>query len=173
MFDSWTPLAELVIAAVAAYAMLLAALRISGKRTLSKLNAFDLVVTIALGSVLAAVVLSRTTALVEGLAAFVMLVALQYAVATVSLRFGPFRRLAKSSPTALLHGGHLLEEQMAAERVGVEEVAEAVRKEGYGSFTQVEKVILETDGTLSVIADAGDGSALIGLHLPNSTDRPA
>ena len=171
LFDSWTRLAELGVAAVAAYATLLASLRISGKRTLSKLNAFDLVVTIALGSVLATVVLSRSTALVEGLAAFAVLVALQYVVAASSLRSGRFRRLVKSSPTVLVSDGRLLEARMLSERVGADEVAEAVRKEGYGSFDQVELVVLETDGTLSVIADAGDGSALVGLRPVDTTDR--
>ena len=52
-FDSWSDVVRVVSIGAAAYATLVAMLRISGKRTLAKLNAFDLIVTVALGSTLA------------------------------------------------------------------------------------------------------------------------
>ena len=63
LFDSWVGLGRVIVAGILAYAGLILLLRISGKRTLSKMNAFDLVVTVALGSTLATVLLSRSVAL--------------------------------------------------------------------------------------------------------------
>lgn len=159
-FDSWTGMGRMAVAAALAYAGVIGLLRVSGKRTLAKLNAFDLVVTIALGSLLATVVVSRSVPLAEGLAAIGLLVGLHLLAARAALLFRPLRRVLKSTPAALIERGQLLPERLAVERVGIEELAEAVRKEGFGSFEQVDSVVLETDGTFSVISDAGDASAL-------------
>ena len=80
LFDSWTGLGRVVLVGALAYVALVLLLRISGKRTLSKLNAFDLVVTVALGSTLATVLLSKSVALAEGVLALGLLIFLQYAV---------------------------------------------------------------------------------------------
>jgi uncharacterized membrane protein YcaP (DUF421 family) len=58
-FESWTGMARVAVLAVCAYALLIFLLRITGKRTLSKMNAFDFVVTVALGSTLATILLSK------------------------------------------------------------------------------------------------------------------
>ncbi|WP_238388177.1 hypothetical protein [Hymenobacter sediminis] len=65
-FSSWTSIARTLIVGVAAYAGLIILLRASGKRTLTKMNAFDLVVTVALGSTLATVLLTKSVALAAG-----------------------------------------------------------------------------------------------------------
>ncbi len=80
LFDSWGGLGRVLFVGVLAYGALVAILRISGKRTLTKLNAFDLVVTVALGSTLATVLLSKDVALVEGVMAMTVLVSLQFAI---------------------------------------------------------------------------------------------
>ena len=74
LFDTWFGLVRIVVVGTAAYAALVLILRVSGKRTLAKLNAFDLVVTVALGSTLATVLLSKSVALAEGLLGFALLV---------------------------------------------------------------------------------------------------
>ena len=77
-FDSWSELGRILVVTPLAYGALVAVLRLSGARTLSKLNAFDLVVTVALGSTLATVLLNSDVSLSEGVLALVVLVALQF-----------------------------------------------------------------------------------------------
>ena len=77
LFDGWSGVVRILIIAPAAYAALVLILRLSGKRTLSKLNAFDLIVTIAIGSTLASIITTKTLALVEGLTALLLLVLMQ------------------------------------------------------------------------------------------------
>ena len=58
LFDGWDELGRVLVMGVLGYAGLIVILRVTGKRTLAKMNAFDLVVTVSLGSVLAAAVLA-------------------------------------------------------------------------------------------------------------------
>lgn len=160
-FDSWLSLARVAVVGVAAYAALVLLLRISGKRTLSKLNAFDLVVTVALGSCLATVLLSKDIALADGLLAFVVLILGQYVIATLSVRSRRARQLVKSEPRVLLYRGEPLEQAMKRERVTLEEIESVVRGAGLASLADAAAVILETDGSFHVLGQLdGDRSAL-------------
>ncbi|WP_228982070.1 DUF421 domain-containing protein [Streptomyces sp. DH12] len=161
-FDTWNGLARVLVMAALAYPLLIAAVRASGKRTLSKMNAFDLVVTVALGSTLATIVLNRQVSLAEGALALGSLVALQYATAWASARHRGVRRLVKAEPTLLLHDGRMLGEAMRRERVTPDEVRQAIRTQGTGAVEQVQAVVLETDGSFSVIprSQSGSGTAM-------------
>ena len=165
-FNNWEGIFRTLVSAVAAYIGLIMMLRISGKRTLSKMNAFDLVVTVALGSILATILLSKEVAIAEGLVAFGSLIILQWMVAQMSLRSKFLQNLVKSDPTLLLYKGNMLEETLKDERVVPEEVRAAVRSSGVLSMDQVHAVVLETDGSFSVIptADVQSTSALQDVH---------
>ena len=157
LFDSWSGIGRVLLVGTLAYVALVALLRISGKRTLSKMNAFDLVVTVALGSTLATVLLSKSVALAEGLAAFAVLILLQYLVARLSVRSRAFSALVKSEPRLLLSDGRYLEGAMREERVVQEEVLAAIRSSGFSDPGEVAAVVLETDGSFSVIGGGSDG----------------
>lgn len=155
-FAGWAGLGRILVVGVLAYAALVLLLRISGKRTLSKMNAFDLVVTVALGSTLATVLLSKDVPLAEGVLAFVVLVGLQYALAWLSSRSGKVLAVVKSEPTLLLYQGKVLHEALRKERVAEVELLAAIRNEGYPDVQDIEAVVLETDGTFSVVRKGGD-----------------
>ncbi len=173
VIESWGRLVALAVTMVVAYAGLVAVLRISGKRTLSKLNAFDFVVTIALGSTLATVVVSRDVALAEGLLALGGLVILQYVVARSTRQWPSFNRLVKSEPTALVVDGRLREEALDRCRLRHDEVAAVLRKQGIASFHDVDYVVLETDGTFSILRRSCDASALAGVEGVSDHDQRA
>ena len=150
-FTGWSGLYRTVIVSVLAYAALVLLLRISGKRTLSKMNAFDLVVTVALGSTLATILLNKNVALAEGVTAFAMLILLQFTVAWISVRSRTARKLVKSEPALLFYRGEFLDCSMRKERVTREEVKAAIRAAGLSSTADAEAVVLETDGEFSVV----------------------
>ena len=157
LFDSWAGLGRVAIVGVLAYAGLVFLLRLSGKRTLSKMNAFDLVVTVALGSTLATILISKDVALAEGLVAFATLIALQYGIAWLSARSATVSGLVKAEPTLLLYRGDFLREALRRERMTEGEVRAAVRQQGYGVLGDVAAVVLETDGSVTVVRDGGGG----------------
>ena len=100
LFDSWAGLGRVLLVGTLAYVALVLLLRISGKRTLGKLNAFDLVVTVALGSTLATVLLSKSVALAEGVLALGLLILLQYLIAWLSVRSPQFQAAPPSRATS-------------------------------------------------------------------------
>lgn len=153
-FDGWQGPIRIVVVGVLAYAALVLILRSSGKRTLTKLNAFDLVITVALGSTLATILLSKQTPLVNGLVALGLLVLLQYAVTWLSMRSQTVRALVRSEPRLLLHHGRFLEGAMREERVNQEEILQALRSAGVSEPGNAQAVVLETDGSLSVLTGA-------------------
>ena len=168
IFDDWAGVLRVVLVGAAAYLVLVLILRVCGKRTLSKMNAFDLVVTIALGSTLATVLLSKDVALVEGIVAFVLLALLQMLVASLAQRSERFQRLIKAEPALLLSDGKPVRAALLRERVTEEELAAAVRAAGHAGFGQVAAVVLETDGSFSVIGQIGiDRTAMSQVRWPD------
>ena len=164
-FDSTSDLVRVVLVGAAAYAWLVLVLRVSGKRTLAKLNAFDLVVSVALGSTLATILLSTDVAFAEGALALALLAALQFGVAAVTSRLPGGRSFVTARPTLLLDDGVLDQAALRAQRVTAGEVRQAVRSSGAGDLSRVAAVVLESDGSFSVITaeQAGDRSALADL----------
>jgi uncharacterized membrane protein YcaP (DUF421 family) len=154
LFDSWAGLGRVLLVGPLAYVALVAILRISGKRTLTKLNAFDLVVTVALGSTLATVLLSKSVALAEGVLAMALLVFFQFAITWLSVRSRGFRDLVKSEPTLIMHQGEFLDGALRAQRITRDEVMAALRSDGVMDASQAAAVVLETDGTIAVIKGA-------------------
>lgn len=156
-FDSLFGLLRVAIISLAAYLTLILVLRAAGKRALAKLNAFDLVVTVALGSTLATVLLSSDIAFLEGALAFVMLALFQWIVSKASVHSSLARRLTRATPTLLMSDGQMVEEALRAERVTRAEVMAAIRGQGIARTDDVAAVVLECDGSLSAIRqpDAG------------------
>ncbi len=161
-FDSWADLGRILAVGASAYLTLIVVLRFSGKRTLAKLNAFDLVVTVALGSTLATILLSSDVSLSEGALALALLALLQFVVAWVTVRRPGLRSVTTARPTLLLRDGVPLPDALREQRVTVEEIRQAVRATGSGDLSSIAAVVLESDGSLSVIpaAKAGDWSSL-------------
>ncbi len=168
LFHSWYDIARILLVGTGAYISVLIIHRVSGKRTLSKLNAFDLVVTVALGSTLANVLLSSSVSLAEGITALGLLIFLQFLVTWISARSKLFSRAIKSEPTLLVRDGEMLPAAMREERIVESEIHQAVRVAGLSGLDVVQAVILETDGSLSVISQPND-SASSG-HKPGQNE---
>lgn len=155
LWNSWESVLKILTVGVTSYAGLLLILRVSGKRTLSKLNAFDLIVTVTVGSMLATTILSPDVSLIGGLTAIGLLVSLQLGVTFLSVRVPPFKRFVKASPTLLVENGSMLNDALRREGVTRGEVLQAVRSAGRASLHGI-YVVLETNGEVSVV-DGTDG----------------
>ena len=160
-FSSWSSLLRVVAVGVPAYCALVLLLRISGKRTLSKFNAFDLIVTVAFGSTLSAGLLSKDVALADIIAAFALLVLLQLAITWSAVRWSAIDSLIKAEPQLLYFRGEYLRTVMHRERVTEGELLAGVRSNGQGGLEDVHAIVLETDGTLSVVAEPTSGDSAL------------
>lgn len=152
-FNGWENLFRTLIVGLLAYAVLVIFLRLSGNRTLSKMNAFDLIVTVALGSTLATILLSKQVALAEGALALGLLIFLQFAITWLSVRKRRVKKLVTGEPFMLLYRGEFLTQALRKARVTQDEVRAAIRSNGLSSVSAAHAVILETDGSLSVVKE--------------------
>ncbi|MDY7005704.1 MAG: DUF421 domain-containing protein [Cyanobacteriota bacterium] len=159
MFDNWYDIFQTIIVGTFAYIGIIILLRVSGKRTLSKWNSFDFIVTIAIGSILASTLLLKDISLLQGLIAIVVLTLLQLVITWVSIRSKKFQELVKATPTLLLYRGKMRHDVMKKERVTEGEVLGAIRSNGIADIEDVEAVVLETNGTFSVIKESKSGFA--------------
>ena len=155
-FNDWESQRRVIVVGTLAYVALVLFLRISGKRTLTKLNAFDLVITVALGSTLSAVLLNKSISLSEGVLAFGLLIFLQFVITWISVRWPPFESAIKSEPSLLVHRGQYLDRAMRAQRITRTEILAAIRAKGLAEIDDIAAVVLETDGSLSVVKQANE-----------------
>lgn len=174
LFAGWAQLGRIVLMAAIVYLALVAALRVVGERALAKMSAYDLVVTVALGSVLAAIPLQPEISLTDGLAAIATLLVLQHTLSWILDRIPATRRFIKAQPTLVLYRGQLLADRMHSIHATENEIRAAVRSQGMAALEDCLAVVLESDGNWSVVAyrDGPGHSALDGLDLPD-TPSPA
>jgi uncharacterized membrane protein YcaP (DUF421 family) len=165
LFGGWEPVARVLVVGTLAYSALVLLLRMTGKRTLTQMNAFDFIVTVALGASFGRILTARNVALIEAVTAFALLIGLQYVVTRLQVRSPRFARIVTAPPTLLFYQGRFLEEAMQRERLTHGELQTAIREHGLGSFDEVTAVVLESDGKVAVIkaSQTGDASAVEGL----------
>lgn len=150
-FNSVESVIRTIIITILAYVLLIVFLRISGKRTLSKMNAFDFIITIALGSILATVILSKSVALFDGLLAFFLLIFFQYLITKLSYKYSKINDLVKSTPALLVYKGEMIENLMRKERITPDEIYSVLRENGLNTLSEADAVILESNGKLTVV----------------------
>jgi uncharacterized membrane protein YcaP (DUF421 family) len=170
-FESWYNIGRTVTLTIVGFAALIGMLRVSGKRTLSKLNVFDFVFVVAIGSVFASMITSKDITLVDGLAALVTLIGIQLLLAELAARSALAERIINGEPSLLFSRGRFIPRALKRERVTEEEVRAAIRGKGITRVEDVEAVILENDGTLTVAWEAkGPGrSSLVDATVPGGT----
>ncbi len=169
-FGSISDVFRIVVTAIALYFLLVLVLRVSGKRTLSAMNAFDLIVTVALGTTLASTILDSSITLTDGLTALIVLIGLQFSISWLSSRSKTFSHWVKSEPKLLCYRGELLKDSMKQERIVQTEVLQALRSKGYSSLQEAEAVILETNGSISIISkiDHSEKSSIKDVNTSHS-----
>lgn len=160
---TWARAGLVVISSIAMLAGIIAYIRIAGLRSFSKMSAFDVAVTLAIGSLLGAVALSSSS-LLEGLVAVGSLLGIQALISW--LRFYGFGRIVDNRPIVLMAGGRMFEENMKRERVAPNDLTAKLREANVSSPDDVVAVVLETTGDISVIHghDRFDPAILAGVR---------
>lgn len=164
-FGGWEPIARVLVVGTLAYFAMVLLLRSSKKRTLAQLNAFDFIITVALGASFGRILTAQGVALAEAVAAFALLIFLQFVMSHFQISSPLFKRLVTDPPTLLLYRGRILHDALRRQRITEGELQTALREKGVGSFEEAEAVVLESNGNFAVVkrGQAGDGSALRGV----------
>lgn len=141
----------IVVHSVALFAFLWLIMRIVGKRELSQLSAFDLVLVVVLGDLVTEAVLGEDTSLTAAVTAVSTFALLTVAASWASWRWPRRRAFFEGIPTPLISEGEPLEDAMAIERVNLDDLKEAARSQGHRSLDEVEWAVLEPDGSFSFL----------------------
>lgn len=155
LFDNWNKLFRIFMMALLVYPFLIILLRTSGKRSLTKVNIFDFIITVAYGASFASILLTNTVTFADGALLLFMLTALQFILSKLEVHFDFFAKLVKSKPVFLYVDGQIKEAAVKKNRLKEQDLKGAIRKEGLFSYNQVEAIVLEGDGTLAVIHKDG------------------
>jgi uncharacterized membrane protein YcaP (DUF421 family) len=163
------PLAALVLRAVVVYAFLLAALRLGGRRELGQMTSFDLVLLLVLSNAVQNAMNAGDSSLAGGLVSAITLVGLNWAVGWASYRWRRFERLLQGKPRRIVSDGKVHFGELRRELITLAELRSALRKQGIRRMAECAEVVLEPDGTLSVVR--ADAPLLTQQELAHPDDR--
>lgn len=141
---------RVLLATAAVYIAVLVGIRVAGRRTVAEMSAFDFVVTVALGSLVAQTAVAQQSPL-RGIVAVAMLLALQLGVGAVRRRWPLFRRLIDFTPQTLVENGEVRSQNMRSPQMTEGDLRAKLRQTGVFSLDDVELAILESSGRLSVL----------------------
>jgi uncharacterized membrane protein YcaP (DUF421 family) len=154
------PVWEKVLRSLIVYLFLLLAFRVLGKRQVGQLTPFDLVVLLIISNVVQNAIIGPDNSLGGGLIGAAVIFLANYLVVEITFRSQRARRLLEAQPTLLVHNGRILYDNLASERVTLDDLNAALRRSGVDEVAQVRVAILEENGGISVIpratSSAGD-----------------
>ena len=146
---------DLVLRAVVIFAFVLVLTRVIGKRELSSLQPFDLILLIVLGDALQQGLTQDDYSLTGAILVVGTIAILQVLVSWISYRFPRSRPVLEGEPVIIVQDGKVIERNIKRERITVEEIAEEARKQQISHLSDVRFAVLETSGEISFIKTSG------------------
>jgi uncharacterized membrane protein YcaP (DUF421 family) len=142
---------DLVLRAIVIFGFVLLLTRIIGKRELGSLQPFDLILLIVLGDALQQGLTQDDYSLTGAILVVGTIAVLQVCVSWLSYRFPRTRPILEGEPLVIVQDGKVIERNLKRERLTVEEITEAARKQQIAHLAEVRFAVLETDGEISFI----------------------
>ena len=142
---------DIALRAIALYVFVVFVMRMIGRRELSTLTPFDLVLLIVLGDAIQQGLTQDDYSVTGAVVAVSTLAIMQVITSYISYRVKPFRKILKGEPIVLIEDGKLLNQNLRRERITADDVAEKMRAQEIAAFDQVQWAILESNGTISFI----------------------
>ena len=142
---------EFVLRAVAVYVVLLALIRISGKRTMGQFTPFDMLLIVLLGNAVQNSLIGEDVSLLGGLLLAAILIGLNWCVAWLTSRSRRAERIIEGAPVVLARNGKLFERVLQRELVSDSDFQEALRMNNVEHVSEVQLALLETNGSISVV----------------------
>ena len=142
---------DLVLRAIVVFAFLLVLTRVIGKRELSSMQPFDLILLIILGDAVQQGLTQDDYSLTGAVLVVGTIAVLQVFVSWLTYRYKRLRPMIEGEPIIVLEDGNPIDRNLKRERLTVEDIAEEARKQSIAHLDQVRYAILETDGQISFI----------------------
>jgi uncharacterized membrane protein YcaP (DUF421 family) len=151
MFPGAHVLGEIALRTAVIYAVVLAGVRLSGKREVGQMTPFDLTLLLLISNAVQNAMTGSDTSLLGGVVAASTLLVLNYLVAELSGGNRRFRKFVQGQPSLLVHDGEIISAHMAKEHVSMDELHRSLREHGIASAKDVALAVLEVDGSISCL----------------------
>ncbi len=151
MVPSAHVLLEVALRTAVVYVVVLAGVRLSGKREVGQMTPFDLTLLLLISNAVQNAMTGPDTSLLGGVVAASTLLLLNYLIAEISGGNRRFRKFVQGQPSLLVHDGEVIASHMAKEHVSMDELHRALREHGISSCKDVALAVLEVDGSISCL----------------------
>lgn len=150
------------------YIFVIAVIRIMGKRQIGELEPSELVVTIIISEVAAMPIQDSSVPIASAIIAIVILLILEIAISFIAYKNRSFRKLLYGTPSILYERGKINQKEMERQRFNVNDLMEIIRNNGVASLDEVDFVIVETNGNVSVLPNAQNKPITTGdMNIPS------
>lgn len=167
---SFPSLIAICITAVGIYIAVIIFTRIAGKRSFSKMSSFDFAMTVAIGSIIASTILSKSVSLLQGVVGLAIVYILQISAALLR-RFDFIQNAIDNSPLLLMDGEKILDDNLRKARVTESDLRSKLREANVIQLSQVKAVVFETTGDISVLHASTDSDIEIDDWLLDGVNR--
>ncbi|HEX2896002.1 MAG TPA: YetF domain-containing protein [Marmoricola sp.] len=147
---------DIVIRSVVVFLVLWLVIRVSGKREVGQLSAFDLILLVTVGDLVSQGVVQEDYSLTAAVLAVSTFALAGVALARLGYRVPATRPVLAGVPRIVVRDGEPVLDVLEGERMTMDDVFEACRKQGIRSLREVELCVLETDGTFSFFTTGPD-----------------
>jgi uncharacterized membrane protein YcaP (DUF421 family) len=142
---------DLVIRATAVFLVILVVTRAVGRRELSSMEPFDLILLVVIGDLVQQGVTQSDNSVTGAVTVICTMAVLTLSTAYLSFRFRRLRPLLEGEPVMLIADGRLLERNLKRQRMTLEELAAEARQQSIGSLDEVRYAVLESNGKVSFL----------------------
>ena len=144
---------DLVLRTIFVFFLILLVTRVVGRRELSSMEPFDLILLVVIGDLVQQGVTQSDYSITGTTTVIVTMTLLVVGTAYLSFRFRRLRPLLEGEPTLLISEGRLLERSLRRQRMTVDELRAEARQQSIGSLDEIRYAVLETNGKLSFITN--------------------
>ncbi|WP_031429078.1 DUF421 domain-containing protein [Flavimarina sp. Hel_I_48] len=151
IYAAFPILVKVLVSILVIFSIIIIITRISGLRTFAKMSSFDFASTIAIGSILAAVVMNTGQSMVKGAIALGGIVAFQSIFSLAIRKSEKLKQLFTNTPMLLMKDGVIIYKNLEKTNVGEDDLIAKLREANVTDFSQVLAVVLESTGDMSVL----------------------
>ena len=161
LWSSWAQTADTAVRTLVVYVIAVVLIRVAGRRTLAQLSAYDVVVTVAAGTVVGSAALPSQPSVSDGVTVILTLFLLQVVLGALRQRFGTFQSMTDFRPLAVVRDGRPdLSRAPTSSQLTTDDLSSLLRRKGITDLSQVELAVLEPTGKVSVLRRSDDGRGL-------------
>src|ERR1041385_9034967 len=160
---------EIVVRAVIMYAFLGLVMRAVGRKELSGLSAFELVLLVVMGDLIQQGVTQNDMSITGAMLAVSTFAVLVVALSWIGFKSKRLRPIVEGVPVIVIRNGKPLPKVLSMERLTMDDIKNAAREQGIGDLGEVAVGVLESDGKYSFIKANGSGDDQLGENQDTAT----